>query len=194
MKRLLLLVAAIATAVAVINGVVTHRLSRDNRRLEHNQHALLNDIEFYKTQAGESAASVEALELRIREFRELRAQDAEEIRSLGIRLRRAESYATTVSETMSAITMPATDTLYIRDTVVVPRYVYDDRWLSVVGELHNDSLHLNLHSVDTLHQVVHRVPRRFLFFRFGTKAIRQEVWSSNPHTRLVYSEYIELEN
>ena len=106
MKRLLLLVAAIATAVAVINGVVTHRLIRDNRRLEHNQHALLNDIEFYKTQAGESAASVEVLELRIREFRELRAQDAEEIRSLGIRLRRAESYATTVSETMSAITMP----------------------------------------------------------------------------------------
>ena len=32
----------------------------------------------------------------------------------------------------------------------------------------------------------------FLFFRFGTKGIRQEVWSSNPHTRLVYSEYIEL--
>ena len=55
-----------------------------------------------------------------------------------------------------------------------------------------DSVSCRVVSVDTLQQIVHRVPRRFLFIRWGTKAIRQEVVSSNPHTNIVYTEYIEL--
>lgn len=47
-----------------------------------------------------------------------------------------------------------------------------------------------IHSIDTLHQVVHRVPRRFLFFRWGTKALRQEIHSSNPSTRIIYTDYV----
>ena len=42
-------------------------------------------------------------------------------------------------------------------------------------------------------QVVHRIPRRFLFIRWGTKALRQEIVPSNPHTRIVYSEYVKIE-
>lgn len=53
-------------------------------------------------------------------------------------------------------------------------------------------LDLRIQSVDTLFQVVHRVPKQWLFFRWGIKAIRQEIVSSNPHTKVVYSEYIEL--
>ena len=37
-----------------------------------------------------------------------------------------------------------------------------------------------------------KISQLWLFFRWGTKAIRQEVVSSNPHTKIVYSEYIEL--
>jgi hypothetical protein len=45
---------------------------------------------------------------------------------------------------------------------------------------------------DTLVQLVHRVPRKFLFIPFGTKAIRQEVTTKNPHTEITYTEYIVL--
>ena len=48
-------------------------------------------------------------------------------------------------------------------------------------------------SVDTLRQVVHRVPRRLLGIPCGVKCLRQEVVSSNPHTQIVYSEYIMIE-
>ena len=65
-------------------------------------------------------------------------------------------------------------------------------WVHIEGEVRRDTLLLDYHSIDTLHQIVHRVPRKFLFFHFGTKAIRQEIISSNPHTKIVYSEYIEL--
>jgi hypothetical protein len=59
--------------------------------------------------------------------------------------------------------------------------------------LTSDSLYVDIEQRDTIYQVVHRVPRRFLFFRFGTKAIRQDVWTSNPNSEIVYTEYIELE-
>lgn len=68
-----------------------------------------------------------------------------------------------------------------------------DAWITVEGIVTADSVHCRVESIDTLRQIVHRVPHRFLFFRWGTKAIRQEISSSNPHTRIVWTEYIRLE-
>lgn len=194
MKKILLWVAAIATIVAVVCGVVINRLIEENDRLERNQRALMGEVQLYRTENDRSAASIEALELTVAEFREAHERDAKEIESLGIRLRRAESYA------KSAMITTIADTIVVRDTVVVrdslpESYRYfaaADAWSRVEGILYGDSLSYAVHSVDTLHQVVHRVPRKFWFIRYGTKAIRQEVWSSNPNTELVYTEYIEL--
>ena len=60
------------------------------------------------------------------------------------------------------------------------------------GVLDGDTFSAKIESVDTLQQVVHRIPKKFLFIKWGTKAIRQEVVSSNPHSKIVYTEYIEL--
>lgn len=46
--------------------------------------------------------------------------------------------------------------------------------------------------VDTLDQAVHRVPHRFWFIKWGTKAIRQDIVCRNPYSQITYSEYIEL--
>lgn len=67
-----------------------------------------------------------------------------------------------------------------------------DPWVTVEGLIERDSVACRVESIDTLRQVVHRVPRRFLFIRWGTKTIRQEVVSSNPHTNIIYTEYIEF--
>ena len=90
--------------------------------------------------------------------------------------------------------MPLRDSIIVRDTLrdTVRIFLGGDVWSRVAGVIRGDSLRYSVQSIDTLFQVVHRVPRRFLFFRYGTKAIRQEIVSSNPHTRLVYSEYVEL--
>ena len=64
--------------------------------------------------------------------------------------------------------------------------------MQVEGAIRGEEVECKIESVDTLHQIVHRVPHRFWFIRYGTKAIRQEVVSSTPHTRIVYTEYIEL--
>lgn len=194
MRKFLFWTALAALISVVVCGVVIYHLVEENARLRSNEHALLQGVEFYRTESGRSAASVEALQLELADFREQRSRDVEEIASLGIRLRRAESYAKSVAVTRLADTIVVRDTVVIRDTVAVAARHFEasDAWSRVVGILFGDSLQYAVRTVDTLHQVIHRVPRKFLFIPYGTKAIRQEVWTSNPNTELVYTEYIEL--
>lgn len=195
MKKFLFWGAVMLLAALVVSVVVIHNLYEENTRLRSNQDTLLQGVTLYRTKANESAARVEALELSVAEFREYRARDAETIRSLGIRLRRAESYAVSATESRYEATVTLRDTIIMRDTVrdTVRLFSDGDAWSNIAGRVQGDSLSYSLRMVDTLRQVVHRVPRKFLFFRYGTKGIRQEIWSSNPHTELVYTEYVELE-
>ena len=194
MKKFMFWAAVIALISVVVCGVIIHYLINENARLRSNQHALLEGVEFYRTESGKSAASVEVLQLELAEFRQQHKRDIEEIASLGIRLRRAESYAKSVAVTTIADTVVVRDTVVLRDTVAMParHFAAADAWSRVEGILSGDSVRYAVHTIDTLHQVVHRVPRKFLFIPYGTKAIRQEVWSSNPNTELIYTEYIEL--
>ena len=206
MKKYLILYAVVVSLLLV---GIWRRYGAENTRLQRNQRALMSQIDHYRTQADEAAASVEVLQLRCREFERLRAGDAERIRQVGIRLRRVE--ATAVSATHSAVEFraPLHDTV-IRHLPAEPlcdtsrvaaslaawsgrTFRWRDAWVTVEGRIANDSVVCRVESVDTLRQVIHRVPRRFLFFRFGTKAVRQEIVSSNPHTRIVYAEYVRFD-
>lgn len=197
MKKYLFLYAVIATALLVSGYRHYHA---ETQRLTQNQLALSTEITHYRTQLGQAAASTQALRLRCSEFEELRAADAEAIRALGIKLRRTEAAAKTVTATAIELSAPLRDTVVIRlrDTLpirdTVRLFRWHDRWITVEGSIRADSVACRVESVDTLRQVVHRIPRRFLFIRWGTKALRQEVVSANPHTQIVYSEYIQISN
>ena len=196
MKKYLFLYAVAVTALLVYGY---GRYRRENRRLTQNQHALAAGIERYRTRLGQEAASVQALRLRCAEFEELRAADAAEILRLGIKLRRLEAAALTATATKVEIRTPVRDTVVVRlrDTLVVRDtlrlFRWRDAWVRVEGAVTADSVLCRVESTDTLRQVVHRIPRRFLFIRWGTKALRQEIVPSNPHTRIVYSEYVKIE-
>ncbi|WP_195461168.1 DUF6549 family protein [Alistipes sp. D31t1_170403_E11] len=196
MKKYLLLYAV---AVTALFAFTYRRYHAENRRLTQNQTALTAEITHYRTQAGADAASVRALRLRCGEFESLRAADAREIRRLGIRIRRLETAAKAVTATQTEVRMPLRDTvvagirgsLPVHDTMRVFRW--RDPWVSVEGRIGKDSVACRIRSVDTLRQVIHRIPRRFLFIRWGTKAIRQEIVSTNPHTQIVHAEYVKIE-
>lgn len=196
MKKYLLLYAVIITATLLC---VWRNQHSEIQRLTQNQQVLSAETLHYRTRLGEEIASAQALRLRCAEFERLRTADAERIRSLGIKLRRIESMATTASVSSIDIRTPIRDTVVvrIRDTLVlhdtVRLFRWADRWVTVEGLLTADSVSCHVSSIDTLRQIVHRVPRRFLFFRWGTKALRQEIISTNPHTRIVYADCIKIE-
>jgi hypothetical protein len=186
MKKIVLCYALCASVVAGW-GFVRHR---EAERLENNVVALSEQVHHYRTRLDEAAASVQALQLRCDEFVKMRAADARLIRDLGIRLKRAETLSTTSLKSAVEFGVVLRDTIILHDTL--RGFVWRDPWVRVEGVVGPDSVKCRVESVDTLRQVVHRVPRRFLFIKYGTKAIRQEIISSNPHTRILYAEYIEL--
>lgn len=193
MRKYLAIYAIVATAVIVVGAKY---LLKENARLENNNSALLQSVKTYRTRADENAASVQVLRLKIGEYEELRAADAERIRKLGIKLKRLESASKSVTKTAVNISAPLRDTVILRDTLrlhdTVRLFRWRDSWVTVDGVIDNDSVSCSVTSIDTLHQIIHRIPRRFLFFRYGTKAIRQEIVSSNPHTEVVYSEVVSF--
>ena len=180
-----------ATVIAILLGVKLHQTSKEQERRERNQRALLSDVECYKTRADKWAATAEVLELKLSELREARKEDMKRIKELGIRLREVENYAMSVTQKRGGATLPLRDTVIIRDTVKI--FSSERGHTELNGMVRNDSITYHFESVDTIYQVVRRVPHRFLFFRYGTKAIHQDVWTSNPTTKVVYTEYIEIE-
>ncbi len=196
MRKYLLIYAA---AVTVALWWCMSHYRPENRRLKQNQELLMSQCLHYSALADSAACEVQALRLRTSELRELRTEDARRIREMGIRLRRLEAAATTTVESRienraplhDTITIHARDTVFLHDTLRMFRW--RDSWVEVSGTIQGDSIDCLVTSVDTLHQVVHRIPRRFLFFRWGTKALHQRIISSNPHTRIVATEYIKIE-
>ena len=194
MKKFLIIYSVAATLL-LAGGV--RILRNENKRLKNNQTALAQEVEHYKSALGEEVASAQILRLRCGEYEDLRKADAERIRSLGIRIRRLESAARSVAATEVEAHARIRDTVVVRDTVrlsdTLRHFRWSDPWVEVEGEIRGGDVRCTVRSIDTLHQVVHRVPRRFLFIRYGTKAIRQDVFSTNPHTRIAYTEYVEFE-
>lgn len=190
MNRVLFLVAMVAACLAILFGLRLKQTRVELRRLEHNIESLTGDVEHYKTKAEKSAASVAILELKVEEFKRMQSRDAEQIRSLGIRLRRAESFAKSVTSNSGSVSVALRDSVVVHDTIKIFDASLGHTTLS--GHIQSDSMSINIEQRDTLYQVVHRVPRKFLFLRFGTKAIHQDVWTSSPTTEIVYTEYIEL--
>lgn len=190
MKKSLLIYAVGATLLLIVGAVILHRRADEISRLSNNCEALSSEAILYQTKLGESAASVMALQLDLDEYRERHEQDLKRIRSLDIRLRRIESVSKTATKSEVEFVVPRCDTVILHDTLSLFRW--NDAWTQVEGAIRGEEVECKIESVDTLHQVIHRVPHKFWFIRYGTKAIRQEIISSNPHTKIVYTEYIEL--
>lgn len=192
--RKLLIYINMALLVAVVSlSYWLGNVRTEKKRLANNQEALLTDVEYYKTESGKNAASVLKLELSKSEL-ERHCQDlTKTVEDLNIKISRIQSASTTVTKTEVEIQTVVRDSIVYRDLPISIKVInWRDPWIKLNGVLDGDTFSAKIESVDTLQQVVHRIPKKFLFIKWGTKAIRQEVVSSNPHSKIVYTEYIEL--
>lgn len=221
MKRYLILALLVLFGLLWVQTVRLRGERAERRRMQSNNEVLTDSVMFYRTESGKSAASRQVFELRASELERYNKQLAATVRELRIRTRRLEAAAMTATRTEVQITTPlepagpqpsawekygaavrrnadsvkaALDRKFpgLPSVPEAKVFRWSDRHVSVDGIIRADSVSCHVISIDTLQQIVHRVPRRFLFIRWGTKAVRQEVVSSNPHTQIVYTEYIEL--
>lgn len=190
MKKFLLIYAMGATLLLIACVAILRHSHSEVCRLRNNNEALTSKTKLYKSRCDDSAASVVSMQLQLQEYKEQHARDVKRIKELGVKLRRVESVSNVAVKNEVEFVTPSTDTIILRDTLSMFRW--SDQWVRVESVIRGELVECRVESVDTLHQVIHRVPHRFLFVRYGTKAIRQEITSSNPHSKIVYAEYIEL--
>ena len=189
------------------------RLSESNRTLAEQNQALASRLNHSDHLVASQRLSIGRLRMTIGELEELRREDAERIRALGVGLRNVRTYTLTTTstllDTLLAVSPQSTVEKGVRaerladslnserlaDNLTDTAIHWRDPWVDLSLTPQPDgSTHLHLLCHDTLTQVVHRIPHRWWIFRWGTKALRQEIRSSNPHTKIVFSEYIEIEN
>lgn len=169
---------------------------KEKTRLAANQEALMADVTFYKTSAGDNAAKVKRIELTKNEFEKQCAELTQEVERLGIKTKRLQSVISTNTKTEATIKTVVRDSIVFRDRERPPDtlrcFDYADLYLTLNGCINKDTAIVNYQNVDSLIHVVHRVPKKFLFFKWGCKAIEMEVVSKNPNTKLTYSRFIEF--
>ena len=159
-------------------------VKKERNRLDSNQAALLSDVEHYKTEAGKNAASVLRLELTKNELEKKNKDLTKTVDDLNIKLKRIQAATTTATKTEIEIKTKVRDTLL--------NFRWRDSWIDLRGTIDKGVLSAKIESADTLHHIIHKIPKKFLFFRFGVKAIKMDVVNSNPHNKITYTEYIEL--
>lgn len=189
-------------AGALVAGTAYHvgstgKMRQELERHERNAEVRARALDTVRDAYGRAIADTERLELTVQELLRDRRKLAEDVEALGVQLRRAQAVGKTVAKTEAKIwgwvEAPAVQADSVADGPRGATLLFEDKHLRVEATIDSAGMFAgSVESVDTLVQVVERVPKRFLCFTYGTKGIRQVIRSSNPHTRIVYSEYIEL--
>ena len=207
-RRLQVITAVLMVVFAGLALVAFHAYSdmkADRDRLKENQSLLLHNgkVDIKQTNTGLSQASVPALTLRSSEFRQSGDTLLQVAKSAGIKTSRISEAATASTATRVDFNTRVFRTAVhdtVRDTIAgsLPtlspskQLSWNDSWVSLSGTITDSMFHGSITVVDTLDIIVHRVPKRFLFFRFGCKQVRMDIISRNPHTRLTYARYYQL--
>ncbi len=191
MRRIFIYISIFLAGVIMLLQGQNRALRKENKRLESNSETLLSQMDVYSNSLGQSVAHVGKLELKISELEKHNARLALAVEQMGIKLRRAQSLSLTSIKHEFAFSQPLIT--HIQPSGQITRsFSWSNPWNSVQGDIRNDSVSCRVTHRDTLSQVVYRVPHKFLFFRWGTKAIRQAVSLADTSSTIVYSEYIVL--
>lgn len=173
-------------------------LKRDCGRLRNNQIVLTDSITTLYTRTGRQMATIEQLALAKNELLKICEEQEQDIKDMGIKCKNLQHLITAGSTTTIRI-----DTLY-RDSIVyrtgdtipdtIRTWIWQDPWITAEGQEGKDGhMQVNLSSRDTLTVALHREPKRFLFFRFGTRRVLMSISSHNPHTSYTYARYVKIE-
>lgn len=198
-KVILLVLIPLALVMALKE---CYELMGESERTKENQDVLLHNgrVEIGRTQSGRPRASVQAITLKTSDLKRspdsLLAVNRKELKIKNRRIMAAATTSTTTQVDVKAAIRPVPHDTCSRilsgsyRPPDVSQVSWSDPWITLRGEIEGDSMQVHIESRDTLQMIVHRVPKKFLFFRFGTKGVRMEVVSQNPHSRLSYPRII----
>lgn len=165
-------------------------LRKEKETLEVNQDVLIKQNATFKTKEGLSASRINALTLNLSSTKEYYSNLIKEAEKAGLAAKRITSITEVGTITRDTIIVRLTDSIFLKDTIKC--FDYNDNYMAMQGCIKKDSLTLNYFNQDSLIQFVSIVPKQWLCFKWGVKAINQTIVSKNPKTTFLYQKYIEI--
>ncbi|GAA6401051.1 hypothetical protein K020075H21_03900 [Bacteroides ovatus] len=194
-----LLIKCLLAAVVVLGGIVwlqhrnTVRLKGERDRYRSNSAALLSEVRRIQADSATMALDAEVLQLTLDEYRRFRAEDAETIRRLGVKVKNLEAAARHEVEVAGPIDAAVRDTVLIRDTVPLLRQKVEmiTPHIRLTGIIEDNRLRGEIRVPVTLNQAVWVEYKGWWFWK-RVKAVHQTISNDNPYVEIRYSEYIRI--
>lgn len=194
-----ILIKCLLAAVVVLGGIVwlqhrnTVRLKGERDRYRSNSTALLSEVRRIQADSATMALDAKALQLTLDEYRRFRAEDAETIRRLGVKIKNLEAAARHEIEVAGPIDAAVRDTVLIRDTVPLLRQKVEmiTPHIRLTGIIEDNRLRGEIRVPVTLRQAVWIEYKGWWFWK-RVKAVHQTISSDNPYAEISYSEYIKI--
>lgn len=194
-----ILIKCLLAAVVVLGGIVwlqhrnTVRLKGERDRYRSNSAALLSEVRRIQADSATMALDAEVLQLTLDEYRRFRAEDAETIRRLGVKIKNLEAAARHEVEVAAPIDAAMRDTVVIRDTIPVLRQKVEmiSPHIRLTGIIEDNRLRGEIRVPVTLRQAVWVEYKGWWFWK-RVKAVHQTISSDNPYAEISYSEYIKI--
>lgn len=190
-KVIFFLVVILMISILVLTRLYRRSLN-ENQRLKANQDVLFSQAEYYRTKDSLSIADVKRLVLTNREFARYCDELKRTVKKLDLKIKDLQSVSRTATESNYSVRVVIKDSILSEKKDTLRCIDFQNPFLTLVGCMKKQEFYGQIITRDTLIQVVYRVPRKFLFIRWGTKAIRQKVLSCNPYNQIVYDEYLEF--
>lgn len=183
----------------IASAFLLHKTNKKLSLTENNQEVLLDSIKNYKIADSLNAASINALQLSIKQLNKYRTEDISIIKKLKVSNSELQQYITTQLESQKSITTRVHDTIiiYARDTIQIAKaFDYKSKWADVNGYLLNDSLRINISNRESLLISQSKVKKKFWFIKlpiwlFGYKTEKIDVVSKNPNTVIQSIEFVK---
>lgn len=199
MRRIMikLLLPAVLTLGGLSYGLIQKngQLRKECDRYKLNTLSLLSEIKKIRMDSVSMATDVKVLKLTLDEYKEYRKEDAATIKKMGAEIKSLQAAARHELEVNVPLETTLKDSVIIRDTVAVPvqEIEMDTPFLKINGIIEENRLTGSIRLPVTLNQAVwveHK--HRFLWWRWGVKAVHQSISSDNPYVEIRYSEYLMI--
>lgn len=187
-------------AVLLLSGIIyiqyrrNIHLASERDRYQANNTALLSEVRRIRIDSTTLAADAEGLRLTVDEYKRFRAQDAETIKKLGVKIKNLEAAAKHQLEVGGPIDAVVKDTVIIRDTIPLLRQKVEmiTPHIQLTGMIENNRLQGQIRVPVTLNQAIWIEYKGWWFWK-RVKAIHQSISSDNPYVDIKYTEYIQIQ-
>lgn len=196
MRRSTLYLSLAVLLLGLATGYLWRRnacLKEERNRYRGNTEALLTDMKRIRIDSTTLAVDAHTLRLRVDEYKRLRAEDAETIKRLGIKIKNLEAAARHEIEVSGPIDATVKDTVIVRDTVPLLRQKVEmiTPHIRLTGLIEAGRLKGEIRVPVTLRQAVWVEYKGWWLWK-RVKAIHQTIASDNPYVNIKYTEYIKV--